>query len=217
MEHTQVIMLDMMQIWHLVKAVKPTEALKQGLNSLVCGDCNLQGDAEGKGRTCYVNLGQGPRAVWQKWQAGGYPKGVDERVLVELFKNRSIRFGAYGNPSNLPIELVRLIRDNARLITGYIHDWKDDSNNIYNKAFMGSTESIDELELANSKGFRSFRVRLADSPIHESEIECLADSKGIKCIDCGLCDGSKQAKNIYITVHGTGKNNFNKINEVKNV
>jgi hypothetical protein len=43
----------------------------------------------------------------------------------------------------------------------------------------------------------------------DSEIECLSDSKGMNCIDCGLCDGAKRpAKNIVIGVHGSRANNF---------
>ena len=41
------------------------------------------------------------------------------------------------------------------------------------------------------------------------EIECLSDSKGIKCIDCGLCNGrDNTAANIVINVHGSRSTNF---------
>ena len=40
----------------------------------------------------------------------------------------------------------------------------------------------------------------------DNEIECLADSKGIQCIDCMLCDGA--TKNIALTVHGARKSKF---------
>ena len=55
-------------------------------------------------------------------------------------------------------------------------------------------------------GAKTFRVALPDDSLYDNEIECLADSKGIQCIDCGLCDG--QSKNIAIVVHGQRKNNF---------
>ncbi len=47
---------------------------------------------------------------------------------------------------------------------------------------------------------------MANDSLYDSEIECLADSKGLTCIQCGLCDG--QTKNIAIVVHGARKNNF---------
>jgi hypothetical protein len=55
-------------------------------------------------------------------------------------------------------------------------------------------------------GAKTFRVAMAGDALFDSEIECLSDSKGIQCIDCGLCDGS--TKNIAITVHGSRSSNF---------
>ena len=57
-----------------------------------------------------------------------------------------------------------------------------------------------------SKGAKTFRVAMVGDALFPSEIECLADSKGIQCIDCGLCDGA--TRNIAITVHGSRSSNF---------
>ena len=41
------------------------------------------------------------------------------------------------------------------------------------------------------------------------EILCLSDSKGVKCIDCGLCDGAnRSAASIAIDVHGSRSSRF---------
>ena len=49
----------------------------------------------------------------------------------------------------------------------------------------------------------------ARDAMHDNEIECLSDSKGLTCLDCGLCDGNKRTnKSIVIAVHGTRASNF---------
>ena len=50
-----------------------------------------------------------------------------------------------------------------------------------------------------------------------NEIECLSDTKNIKCIDCGLCDGiGKNKTSIVIDIHGSRKksyvNKYEKVN-----
>jgi len=43
----------------------------------------------------------------------------------------------------------------------------------------------------------------------DNEIECLADSHGKQCIECGLCDGAKRTdESIVITVHGSRASSF---------
>lgn len=198
---------NMWQIWHLVKSVKPTEALKTGLNNLVCQDCPLQGDSSGKGRTCYVNLGQGPRSVWAKWSRGGYPKITTDFIRI-LFKGQDVRFGAYGNPDNMPLELVKIIVSVCDTHTGYTHNWQD-INPEYSKFFMASVETPQQAFDAQLEGWRTFRVVKSYNDNLTNEITCLSDSKGIQCVKCGLCAGTtKQAKNITIEVHGSGKGNF---------
>ena len=50
---------DMIQIWILVRSVSPTEAIRTGLDRLICGSCVHRGHEEngrhGVERTCYVN------------------------------------------------------------------------------------------------------------------------------------------------------------------
>ena len=68
-----------------------TEALKRGLDFLICGNCIHRGDGKGKKRTCYVNLGQGPRAVWEAWKRGRYER------LNDKYINMFIAFLILGN------------------------------------------------------------------------------------------------------------------------
>ena len=47
---------------------------------------------------------------------------------------------------------------------------------------------------------------MAGDSLMSGEIECLADSQGLSCLQCGLCDGKKQS--VAITVHGKLAANF---------
>ena len=59
---------------------------------------------------------------------------------------------------------------------------------------------------AVSGGWRTFRVRPVSQPLLRSEITCPASAEAghrVRCIDCGLCDGTGPAKNIAILAHGS--------------
>ena len=73
--------------------------------------------------------------------------------------------------------------------------------------------SVDSPEQAEKVGSRYFRVKHADQPALPGEVECLSDSKGIKCADCLLCDGESRGKgkSVFINVHGAKASNFDLI------
>ena len=90
---------DMIQIWILVKACDPVQAIKEGLDRLICGNCRHRGDGSGGGRSCYVNAGQAPLGIWRAWRAGAYAP----LSFVSVFAGRKVRFGAYGDPTWMPL------------------------------------------------------------------------------------------------------------------
>jgi len=63
-----------------------------------------------------------------------------------------------------------------------------------------------EADRAHAAGWRTFRVTPWNAlDLQRGEIECPADSRGVQCIDCGLCDGSRvgdKRKSIAIKAHG---------------
>ena len=69
---------------------------------------------------------------------------------------------------------------------------------------MASVESEKLAIQAQSRGFRTFRVRKPGAELLPGEIEC-PSSAGVQCIDCRLCNGNKQARNISIEAHGARK------------
>jgi hypothetical protein len=192
---------DMVQIWFLLKDVHPVEAVQTGLDaSTICRSCPF---ASGNG--CYVNVGQAPLAVWKAYHRGLYPV-VTAKHYRRLFYWRKVRFGAYGNPTLLPLEIVKAITSVSRGWTGYFHDWQDHPQAAeYAQYFMASTETKSSLALAQSLGYRTFHAS-PEKP--EGSVECLADADGRTCADCLLCQGlsKSKAKNVWINPHGSRVN-----------
>lgn len=192
---------DMVQVWIMLKDVNPVEAVQTGLDaSTICRSCPFS-----SGRGCYVNIGQAPLAVWRSYHKGIYPK-VTAKHYRRLFYWRKIRFGAYGNPTLIPLDIVQAMTSMCRGWTGYFHDWKENPEAAeYAKYFMASTETESSLALATSLGYRTFHVS-TEQPA--DSVECLADADGRSCTDCMMCMGLKKpnAKSVWINPHGSRKN-----------
>lgn len=192
---------NMAQLWIMARDTAPHIAKKEGNDDAVCGDCPIK-------KECYVLTFQGPLSVWNAYQRGTYenlwemPNALEYALRIDLLKFLSIRFGAYGDPAALPEWLIKSIASNCKDFTGYTHQWDKPKFNFLNNYFMASIESIALKNKASKLGFRTFRIKSQNTPINNSEIECPADSKGIQCIDCMLCNGSKEATNIVINGHG---------------
>jgi hypothetical protein len=92
---------NMIQIWILCANVSPVEGVKTGLDSIVCGDCKHRGNGFSD-RACYVNVGQGPNAVYRAFAKGSYPY-LPKTRYAEVFCGRTVRFGAYGDPVHIPL------------------------------------------------------------------------------------------------------------------
>ena len=71
---------------------------------------------------------------------------------------------------------------------------------------MVSADTPKQARKYQALGAHTFRVALEGDSLDNDEVECLADSEGLQCVDCGLCDGTK--KNVAITVHGSGASKF---------
>jgi hypothetical protein len=199
----------MVQLYILVRDVSPLDAVKSGADAAICGDCQHRGaivDGKLVGRRCYVNLGQGPRSVWQAYQNGRYRHALLAEYPA-LFGGRAIRLGAYGDPAFMPRAIVAELTRVASFHTGYTHQWR--SNRWLQPFVMASCDSPAEAISAASTGWRTFRVaRRGDTAKLQHEISCPASAEGGKrttCENCGLCDGSREMrdarKNIVIQDH----------------
>jgi len=189
---------NMLQVWILLEDVEPTAAVKSGLDATtICTGCPF---ASGEG--CYVTVHQAPLSVWRSYHRGNYPEALPKDYDA-LFNGRKVRFGAYGNPTLLPLSKVKAIAKASSGWTGYFHNWQQmpaAKAEAYNRFFMASTETESSYNLASNLGLRTFHA----SPVQPSNtVECVSDSHGISCADCQLCQGlNKRAKNVWINPHG---------------
>ena len=197
---------DMVQIWILCKSVDPVEAIKTGLDRLICGNCRHRGhEVDGRfgvERSCYVNPGQAPLQIWKSWKAGNY---APLRSL-ELFTGRKVRFGAYGDPTWIPLPLALAIAGVASGHTGYSHQWRKPSLQAWRSILMASVDSVAELVIARSLGWSTFRV---GSEASTGEQLCASDRDGTPCVDCLACAGARNGlESVHIPPHGTGARHF---------
>lgn len=123
-----------------------------------------------------------------------------ESRIVDLSKDRYIRFGTYGEPTLLPLNLVSDMVKASKSHTGYTHQWAKKTD--YSAFFMASTHNEGQAKMASKLGFRSF---IASNKTLENAVVCPASNEaGFKstCEKCGLCSGKRKGtKNIQILEH----------------
>lgn len=196
----------MAQVFYLPEDVAPHEAVANGLDIAVCGNCPL---ASGNG--CYVRVEESPLQVWRAYHRGSYPvlTGTAQvsRVMAQANHGSAVRLGAYGDPASAPLWVSHRLTMWAKKRTGYTHQWREAGQQTYT---MASVHTEAERAEAKGLGYRTFRT--ADDGPTEGEIGCPATEEfGAKttCKDCGLCDGSKgpndKRRDIFAYLHGNGK------------
>lgn len=196
----------MVQTYIIRPDMHPVEAVKQGADKSICGNCPMRGDGTGKDRICYVTLIHGPAVTYKSYVRGIYPMATPAQV-AEIVAGRMIRLGTYGDPAAAPIEIWQTLVSQAAGWTGYTHQWRN-IDTSWAKLVMASADSIADAMMAHRYGYRTFRVG-AVGPLDDKEINCPASKEAgerTKCIACKLCMGStsKSPKSIQIAPHGTG-------------
>ena len=202
----------MIQVYIMPDDIKPSEALKTGQDEAVCGSCvhrpiyalDSTIPIEDRKSPCYVLVWQ---SVDRVWQASSYKDIMDAEEIGKQIapSGKSVRFGAWGDPAMVPFDIMAALLRGASHHTGYTHQWNKRKFNFLKNYFMASVENSKLAAQAVKKGFRTFRIKATGMPLADNEIACPADSRGVQCIDCKLCNGSKQAKNIVIDSHGARK------------
>ena len=197
---------DMLQLFILPEASKPTDAVMNGDDASVCGECvhcpikvseaksqaRTQAEWDAVAAPCYVEVGKSVNAVW----GATYPEqGTAKR-------RPPTRLGAWAEPTALPFEIIEDLTADGH--TGYTHRWRE-CDPRFRQYLMASVDSAEEYAEATAKGWRTYRVRKASEPILAGEIICPAsDEAGNRttCNRCLLCAGtSRQAKNVAIIEH----------------
>jgi hypothetical protein len=180
----------------------------------ICGDCSHR---RGTGGACYVNLGQGPRAVADGINRGIYPDNI--AAAATLSAGRMVRLGTYGDPAAVPAIIWQTLLLNAKGSTGYSHQWKTGRADHVMDFCMASADNEADRILALSKGFRTFRVRSSEEALMPGEFACPASEeagKRLTCDTCGACNGGKDNKKASpaIIVHGTLKGRFIQLHSI---
>lgn len=200
----------MVQVHILGTDVEPHLAIKNGTDDTICGECVHRGDpTTGRGRSCYVQVGQGPLMVYRAWKRGSYTPIKD----YSIFSGRQVRFGAYGDPAAVPASVWEAIVSQTKSITGYTHQWKK-CDPVYSNWLMASADSVEEAAQAQALGYRTFRVSLLSDGKLAGEAMCPASKEAgykLKCFECLACNGNITGRkgNIVINVHGSAAHLFN--------
>lgn len=204
---------NMVQTWILRADIPPMEASRTGADSSICGNCVHRGVATNaskgvaKERSCYVDISRAPTNIWQTWGRGRYPVANDHASIAAIGRGRKVRLGAYGDGSAVPGYINDSLLSEAVGHTAYSHQSSNNASSYDAALYMVSADSAESARAAWNKGARTFRVvSNLDEAISGFEIPC-PSLRGVHCIDCGLCDGTRKhpnAKSIVIPVHGAG-------------
>jgi hypothetical protein len=195
----------MLQTYVLRADRAPLAALKDGSDHSICGDC-VHRVVDGAG-SCYVNVAQGPEAVYGAYVRGAYPDASPEEA-AELCAGLLIRLGSYGDPAAVPAGVWETLICRAAGWTGYTHQWRRARVQVYRRFLMASADSEAQQRRAVAAGWRTFRVKQKDDPRLPGEIVCPASEEAGRkrtCETCGACDGAKDSPrrvSVVIDVHG---------------
>lgn len=194
-------------------AASPIENVRTGADFGICGDCGHRGYGDGTARSCYVNLGQGPRAVADGIVRGIYPDATEWSLIVDLGADRVVRLGTYGDPAAVPQGIWQWLLLRASAHTGYTHQWRNPAFASLASILMASADDAEEATLAQAMGWRTFRVRTQDEPTLPKEFVCPASAEAgrkVTCAQCRACDGNKTYRkgNPVIIAHGSLASRF---------
>lgn len=202
----------MPQVWILRSDIHPINAMREGKDSSVCGNCPHRPKVLGEkalsreSRTCYVNsmpLNQ----VYNNYTKGGYTRTTPEN-LSTLLAGMNVRIGAYGDPAAVPIqvwdELLKYCKS-----TGYTHQWRTCNAN-YSKYCMASCDTPIDVVLSNQMGYRTFFVQNVKSfdqvlsSVQDTKFAwCPASKEKGKvttCSQCMACSGNRTGRKSHIAI-----------------
>lgn len=198
---------DMLQTWILRMDKHPSEAMNDGSDDAICGNCIHRKNLETGKRSCYVNP-MGPASVYKSFLKGNYPV-IDWSEWNTLVADRKLRMGSYGDPAMIPVAVWDKLLVPTSGHTGYTHQWRQDWFDIdLGRLVMASADNLMDYIDATELGLRTFRVTRDSSQKQDGELVCPSSAEAGKkttCQACSLCDGNdRNAKNIVINVHGNG-------------
>jgi hypothetical protein len=198
----------MVQTIIMRRDVNPIQAIKDGRDVSICGDCPQRPSNGGK---CYVDVAKSIFSVYGAFTRNRYARpnvDYDPSILPQLFTGKAFRLGTYGDPAAIPFQIWRAATLNASKITGYSHQWRNPSFAAFKLLCMASCDNAQDYVDAVAMGWRTFRTKAQGANnIDAKEISCPASKEAgqrTSCDKCGLCAGTttKSPRNIVIELHG---------------
>ena len=184
------------------KAAVPVELIEKEDYS-VCGNCPLKPSNQ---NVCYVNIAQAPSNIWKAYKCDRYLKFQD--YPLDRVGRRTLRFGAYGDPTAIPFAAWQPLIDKFPEYTGYTHQWAT-CDRVWQNYLMASCETAKQREKAIAQGWRTTRITKDGSDLLDNEILCRNQAENIHCETCKLCDGvGKHGVDIVFKVHGAKRSHF---------
>lgn len=201
----------MVQVWILRSDMSPVDAVREGKDSAICGNCPQR---HYLGGACYVIPIRAPLPVYNAYKRGSYD--VPKARTINAIYNQPIRLGAYGDPAAVPLWVwARLLSKGIQRWTGYTHQWQNPRVRNYRQFLMASVDNATEAKLADDLGWRYFQVATTGDDT-TGAVECLSDARDLSCANCGICDGTRwkaetRRTSVYINVHGTHAKKFRQL------
>lgn len=206
---------EMAQVWYLRSDISPLAAISSGEDKSICGNCKLRGHIEetkdgprNRMRSCYVEIQNAPRSIWQSYRDGKYEPLTDDIQ----WPTQATRLGSYGDPSSASYAVNKdlISRGNGKH-TGYSSQWKLRKFQPMRKLIMASVRSEEEKADAQAKGWRTFRTMSLGEELSPGELMCPAseaEGKRLTCEECLACNGNKSGlvtlqASVAIHVHGS--------------
>ena len=186
----------MFQFGVFVADEEPLAATKSGADEAVCNGCRMKPSkkeerkAEGIRHGCYVLLFR-KLAQWRSLK-DQEPIGVEKGTDIIEAHGTPVRFGEYGNMSNVPREQMEpLIQSAKGDHTLYENNWRAPHAQWLSDYAQASVQNLEEAREAWATGWKTFRqLRDGEEPVKGEEVMCPHETRGVQCIKCLLCNGS---------------------------
>jgi len=197
---------NMAQVWILRSDIDPVTAIATGQDLSICGNCRHRKQADGS-RTCYVNVGQAPLAVWRTYKKGGYETDLTVSDGERYLSRKKIRWGAYGDPGIIDPVIFHAVNGAAAGHTGYTHQWREPFAQWAKGSLQASCDGLRDYLEASSHGWKTFAVvPKGSNGFSGRQCPATVEASEAQCQTCSLCDGDKA--DIFVEVHGTGSKHF---------
>lgn len=163
-----------------------------------CNGCALLGN----GCYAWASVSRGLPALFESKERN--PERYKMRRAVDHRRRdaKMARIGAIGDPARVNRRELRAaiayIRKQELSVVGYTHFWRNEPRNgVLKHSLMASCNNVEETTEAFELGWRPAVVlpwdhegKFFEMPGHRRGLVCPAQTKGVTCNDCRLCDPS---------------------------